>query len=206
VIGDGLDSEHKGPKGWQRGSDKLSTQPEPDPTDGAEQGSSAAGPERLTSTAKPSTREIERSPTKNTTSLYQAPRLHRLVQSTKQWLIGVQHKLASRGASRKAKKEARELEKMRSLLLIDFWPAEQADQAQSKVADKVDRPAGEPRRPPESQARVRPEQERQQTEIEQARLRAEEETPRAEEERRLAEAQARIRAEQERQAEAEREQ
>ena len=208
MRGDGVKAEDKRPQPhatWQPNSDRLSAERKPDPTDVRENGSPTMRPERLvmadiTATPKSKTR----SPDKNLTSLYRVLRLHgnQLFQSTKRSLViakqSAQQKFAARAASRKAMKEARDLAQLRSVLLIDFWPSKQAEQAQLRDADEVGRQAEETRRQAEAPARIKTEQERQQAE--QARLKVEEETKRkAEGAGRHAAALARIEAEHERQ-------
>jgi TonB family protein len=215
VRGDGVKAEDKHPQPpatWQPTSDKLSAEREPDPTNVGENGSPTMRPERLLMAdirATPKSRT--RSPDKNLISLFRALRLHgnQLFHSTKRSLIiakqSAQQKFAAIAASRKTKKEARDLANLRSLLLIDFWPSEQAEEAQLRAADEVGRQAEETRRHTDASARIKAEQEHQQTHFEQTRLQAEEETRRAEGTGRHAAALARIEeAEQERrQAQAE---
>ena len=140
------------------------------------------------------------------TSLYEVLRLHdnQLLQSIKRWLIiamqSAQQKVATSAASRKARKRARELEKLRSALIISF-PSNREEQARSKAEEETKRKAKEARSyVEEALAGIRLEQERQ---AEQARLKADEETKRkaADARRHVEEALARIKAEEERQAE-----
>jgi TonB family protein len=139
-------------------------------------------------------------------SLHEVLRLHdnQLVQSIKRSLIiakqSAQQKVAASVASRKARQKARELEKLRSALIISF-PSTREEPAQSKAKEETKRKAKEARsHVEEALTGIRLEQERQ---AEQERLKANVETKRkaADARRHVEEALARIKAEEERQAE-----
>jgi len=140
------------------------------------------------------------------TSLQEVLRLylHQLLQSTKRSLIiakqTAQQKVAASAASRKARQKARELERLRSALIISF-PSNREEQGRSKAEEEAKRKAKEARsHVEEALAGISLEQER---EAEQARLKAEEEKKRkaADARRHVEEALARIKAEEERQTE-----
>ena len=196
MRGDSARAEYKLPEPpttSQPTSDRLSAERESNPIEVGENGSPSMRPEW------PGTSAITTPPENKTKS---PEHDNQLLQSIKRSLIiakqSAQQKVAARVASRKATQRARELEKLRSALIISF-PSNREEQTRPKTEEETKRRAAEARSHEAAQARIRAEQEHQ---AEQARLKAEEETRRrAAEARSYEEAQARIRAEQEREAE-----
>jgi TonB family protein len=210
MRGDSVKAERKRPEPpmtSQPTSYSLSAERESNPSDFGENGSPTMRPDWLLTsdiTAPPESKT--RSPENSSTSLYEVLRLYgnQLLQSIKPSLItakqSAQRKVAAGAASRKARQKARELERLRSALIISF-PSNREEQARSKAEKETKRKAAEARsHVEEALAGIRLEQERQ---AEQARLKAEEETKRkaAEAHKHVEEALSRIKAEEERQSE-----
>ncbi len=188
--------EHKRPQPhttWQPTSNRLSAERQTDPPDVGGSGSGIMSADRLVAPSIKGPREGEtRSPQQSVTSASQALRLQvdQLLLSAKRSLMIVrqsaQQKRVARAASRKARQRARELAKLRAVLLVS-WPSEQA-------ANKVKGQAEDARKHAAARASIIAEHERY--EAEQAPLKAKEEaTRKTEEERRHGEQQARVKRE-----------